>query len=400
MESHHSDKCTSSLSDSFDTIPLVFSRILLFFIVLLFPSQFGIHFWPKFAYLSGFRLDYLAPALYLSEVLILLYLLLNLKTLLIVFRTQYRLLLLFLLAVAINCLFTSYIQLVIYSWSKFCLYLSFVLVLRQNKTTLTSLLTPLYLSCLWTVFLALLQFSHQSSAGGLWYYLGERSFSLSTSNLAKNIYFGQLVLRPYASFSHPNSMAGYLLIVLYLLRHNKSSSFKQLILLVGILLTQSKAALLSLPFIILPLKSTKILTLWMSSLLLISFVIDSSLNLPVFIRDRLFYLAPSLSLLSTSGVVGTGYGAYIPALSKILPASFQLPGTLQPIHQTLILILTEIGIIPLLIIAFIIKKIKVKNKTALIGLLGVAVMGLSFDHYWWTLLQNKLLLLLVTALMV
>src|SRR5260221_12343343 len=51
---------------------------LFFLILLLLPTQFGRHFWPSFSFVLGQRVDYLTPILYLTDILIVLFVILNL----------------------------------------------------------------------------------------------------------------------------------------------------------------------------------------------------------------------------------------------------------------------------------------------------------------------------------
>ena len=45
---------------------------LLFYLLILFlPTQFGKHFFPAFSFVSGVRVDYLSPTLYLTDILVL-----------------------------------------------------------------------------------------------------------------------------------------------------------------------------------------------------------------------------------------------------------------------------------------------------------------------------------------
>ena len=49
-------------------LKIVRKRVLQLFILLL-PTQLGYHFWPKWAYVFGVRVDYLSPTLYLTDIL-------------------------------------------------------------------------------------------------------------------------------------------------------------------------------------------------------------------------------------------------------------------------------------------------------------------------------------------
>lgn len=46
---------------------------------------------------------------------------------------------------------------------------------------------------------------------GLWL-LGERNFSINTTGIATFNWYGQVFLRPYATFPHPNIFAAYMLL--------------------------------------------------------------------------------------------------------------------------------------------------------------------------------------------
>ena len=46
-------------------------RWLFYLLLLLIPTQLGYHFWPDFAFVNGIRVDYLAPTIYLTDLLIL-----------------------------------------------------------------------------------------------------------------------------------------------------------------------------------------------------------------------------------------------------------------------------------------------------------------------------------------
>ena len=83
--------------------------------------------------------------------------------------------------------------------------------------------------------LSFLQFINQRSIGGLFYYLGERTFGAQTPGIADASINGQLFLRPYATFSHPNVLAGFLVVaMLYLFFIYSKFKFSRLILVAAI----------------------------------------------------------------------------------------------------------------------------------------------------------------------
>ncbi|MBI3070230.1 MAG: hypothetical protein HYY87_02915, partial [Candidatus Levybacteria bacterium] len=52
------------------------------------------------------------------------------------------------------------------------------------------------------------------SMGGLFYFFGERAFTSQTPGIANASINGELMLRPYGTFPHPNVLGGYLTIAM------------------------------------------------------------------------------------------------------------------------------------------------------------------------------------------
>src|SRR6185369_2209751 len=100
------------------------------------------------------------------------------------------------------------------------------------------------------------QFLLGRSIGGIFYLLGERTFNISTPGIALVNILGKNFLRPYASFPHPNSLAGFLGVAiiflsrsdklgLYFSKRNKLINFAIIIGFVTFILTFSQNAWLS-----------------------------------------------------------------------------------------------------------------------------------------------------------
>lgn len=64
--------------------------------------------------------------------------------------------------------------------------------------------------------LGLGQIAKGGSLNGWFYWLGERSFSYTSIGVAQVSLWGRGLVRAYGTFSHPNSMAGFLLVVILL----------------------------------------------------------------------------------------------------------------------------------------------------------------------------------------
>ena len=101
-----------------------------------------------------------------------------------------------------------------------------------------------------------------------------------------------------------------------------------------------------------------------------------------------------------SPLLGVGLGNFIPSLVRFLPGSFLLSEKLQPVHNLPVLLVSEIGFVGLALIVLLLHQNyrKILNPQFLTLVVIVIITG-SFDHYWWTLPQNKLILLLAGAIL-
>lgn len=390
------------------------ASILLSLFLLFLPTQLGKHFWPSFSHIYALPIDYLSPTIYFTDILLFLYFLANLalikKNFSKFFQTPifYSLFFLFIL----NTAFSLVPQLSFLNWLRFfALYLLYQIISHSPQKKLNSLFYPLLLSSLIVSLLAVLQFLQKSSLDGLFYYLGERHFSLTTPNIAKFHFFNQTFLRPYSTFSHPNSLAAYLLTSLILLSHLFSSQkltrltrllYRATILLsvLALVLSLSKSVFLALALVLFlhffpKYKSVFYRYLIPSSVLLsflylfISYIAHPLLNQYQFIYQRLFLIRQSVLIFISHPLFGVGLNNFIPGLVKVNSQNLFL----QPVHNSLFYLLSQLGlsIIPLLII--ILKAIqKHLLSSKLSSLILVLLITSLLDHYWFTLPQNYYLL--------
>jgi O-antigen ligase len=115
-------------------------------------------------------------------------------------------------------------------------------------------------------------------------------------------------------------------------------------------------------------------------------------------QKRIFLFLPTLKIISQYPIFGVGLGGYLPALAQNLPANQITPSILQPIHNIILLMLSEVGIIGMAIIIFIIQKTKALAYPFFPELLSIILLTGSFDHYWYTLPQNQLIMLIAIYL--
>jgi len=373
------------------------AKLVLFFgflLILFFPSQLGLHFWPKESIISGVRVDYLSPTFLFTDLLATLFIIFACPT----FPKKH---LLWFIIPALNVLFSPFPQTTLFHWLRlffyYLVFLSFQTYLPLFKKYWLSALT---LSVLWVSALAIMQFINSSSLGGFWYWVGERTLSLVLPYISKislpNLgYF----LRPYATFPHPNALAGYLLISLFLI-HRYSNHLKNLTLFVGsiaLLLTFSKIPII-LGLIIFIYLSKKYILIPFSLLLI---PLYSSTPFLSSFTERLLLINNSLLLTVHHLPTGVGLGAYPAATFSLPSTSLQL--SYQPVHNIFLLLLAELGLPIFGFVGYhlfkkLIPFLYTVNSTTKIVLIILLITG-SFDHYWLTSPGNILLLIWALSLL-
>jgi len=373
---------------------LVISRILLFLIILFLPTQFGKHFWPSFSFVAGFRLDYLSPAIYFTDLLVFSYIILKLKSLLVFLCSHLKPVIAALVFLILNILFSLSPLSSLFLWLRWIFYFLFLISLRLNKVKLLDIYIPLSLSVLFTVFLELLQLFHQSSIGSFFYYLGERTFNQATPQVAKIPFFGHLFLRPYATFSHPNSLAGYLLLSLFLLQRQTKNKFTQSIAFIGILLTTSKTAIFTTLFYLFgAFKKNYLLLIVLIPLVIFFLVPRHFLSDSLAIRLTLLY--PTIEIILHYPIFGVGLGGFFTALVNTLPDNQIVPSLLQPVHNIFLLYIAETGLAGIVFLVYLFHRVfKTKLTVPMLEFLSLIFLTGGLDHYWLTLPQNKLILLI------
>lgn len=405
---------------------LVYLEKLLFYTLLfLIPTQLAFHFWPDFALVFGIRIDYLAPAIYLTDLLIVALIVLGFSNGHKTFKNslpQNKLMFLLVVAFAfINIVFSSNSDISFYKWLKIGeLYLFFTYV--KNRISIfdrNKILNSLLVSSVLFSSIGILQFLLKSTVSPLLHFLGERSFNVSTPGIALVSIFGTPFMRAYSTFSHPNSLAGFLgsiLIFLLLSKKYKTLSDKLALLIISIcvLLTFSVSTLISLVFVysvylLKNAKFSKVLVRLMfffgiiSSLLLTVFsknVYSLSLEFGSRVSERINLSYVSGKMMTDRFLIGEGFNTFIVNIPHFKGVT-DYSRILQPVHNVLLLSFAELGIVGLLLVlSFFYRYIKQIGKGHFFGLiiLFVFLTGL-FDHYWVTLQQNMLILTFFAALL-
>ncbi|PIS14880.1 hypothetical protein COT64_00335 [Candidatus Shapirobacteria bacterium CG09_land_8_20_14_0_10_39_12] len=402
-------------------------RVLFFFLFVLLPTQLGRHFWLRDSYVFGLKIDYLSPTLYLQDLLIFFLIFISLKKKYFRFDKKFGLLTTsYLLLAALNIVFSLTPLLSFFSWLRITEFILLgIIISRRFKKAYRHLLQILPFIVVFEFCLGLFQLVKQASLGGFFWFLGERTFNLLTPGIARGQWLGRVFLRPYGTFSHPNSLAGFILVSLILiLGKKKLLLFDKMACLAGsllIVLCFSRTVWLTvlvfgLCFILNRLliglrKKTSSLNFFYVFLLLLVIIV-SFLFLRTKIEDssisnRLQLAQTSLLMIKQNPLFGVGLNNFIISLSQKNTA-WQWYYWLQPVHNVFLLIASETGLIGLIIlIAFLIFTIRrvfqfhppnrrIKFQIV-IALLAIMFTGL-FDHYWLTLIQNQLLLVVIFGL--
>ncbi len=412
-------------------------RFIYYLILLLLPTQFGKHFWPPFSYVFGLRIDYLSPTLYATDMLVgllfsycLYRLFLRQRTSMKAFFFEKNAFLVsfffFLIGVMTGILLSKspiagwYGFLKLFEFLFFGLYTAYFFK-KETKKKLAVVAVFFTIGIFYESFLAVVQFFHHGSIGGVWYFLGERSFNSQTPGIANASIDGTLVLRPYGTLPHPNVLAGYLLLAMGFLAEvfdTQRLPFQKVALVaaltsgtLALFITLSRAAIL-LWF----LYGLFIVVHWLwqaqrkkkQKARLVVFVLLLGIMVLITttpLRSRI----TSLSLTDEAVVVrkdllitalqmtldhpffGVGLNNFLINLVLYQRESTRV-STLQPVHNIFFLVASQTGIVGLFFFLWFLQKLLTTafkaGRASL--LLSVVVLGL-FDHYFLTLQQGQLL---------
>lgn len=357
------------------------SVFFFFLFGLLLPTQLGKHFWPASSLVNGMRVDYLAPTLYLTYLLL---------VIVVMFTTRRYYRWLALLAAVLAVGLFPFSALTLYRYGQYlAIGTTALMVVSATKQERSYLLYGLAASALYQLVLVALQLHTQHAQQGLWWLLGERRYSASTPGVARISLQGQLLMRPYGTFSHPNSMGGFYGLVALLLWYEKRPLWAVGSILL-VLLSFSRLAAVSLAlgliFILWQTKHTCLLCRIAKTgmALLAAAVPFVPLGSATSWQDRILTFRAGFTSL-------VQHWWQPPALGQYLYQDHPLPSTLfhQPIHNIFLIFLVEWRLIGIACLAalswFAFKKIPIAL------LLSVLLLGF-FDHYQLTLVQNMLLL--------
>lgn len=391
-------------------------RALLWLAVFLFslalPFQLGKHFFFSFSYLSGIRIDYLAPTIYLTDLLSLPFVFASLfilyrkrKVIKDLLQKNILIGIGFFILVDINYVFALSKELWFYSLVRmiqWALVFYFFWSQKHKKTVYSAVIYGLLLGSLLEVWLSLQQLMMRHSMQGLWWYLGERRFYISTPGIAKAYLFGKEFLRPYGTFSHPNSLAGfYLLLYAFTITQKRITNviIKSLLLILPsflILLSFSRSVIiiyagLNLLYFSRQFMSCKLCM--MAKIVVALFLIFLAISISGdrdSMNKRTDFIQKSISIIKQKPLGGSGLGGYLLA-QHAYPQKFSTFFE-QPVHNIFLLAVAQLGIpfsLFLLVLIIQVVSVEMSSTSSLFPLLAVLGTGM-IDHYWLTLQQNVL----------
>lgn len=351
------------------------------------------HFWPSTALVYGIRVDYLSPTLYFLDLLVVAYLLVlgwpSLAKIL-----NWGSVSVFLPVIFINFLY-SMNPLSSLNWSlHFLIYLAFIFSLTKSEFKV-AFIKFFPLSVFFQLILSLLQVGLGHTIGGPLYYLGERYVAVGSPGAALGGFMGQVVLRAYGTFSHPNVLSGWLVVGYYLYLHltqnPKTRGIVSFLVIVATLLTQSRSAAICLFFIIIPflyLKKTlpRIAYYLIISVLAIHFSYFSPTRFDLANQERRTLAVISTKIIQQYPIFGVGLESSISAYSTHSPNN----RLLQPDHNTFTLFVSWVGIFGFIAMFALLTQ----NRVSLLNFLIPLTPLFLLDHYFLTSPQGLFVLVL------
>lgn len=383
----------------------VFSKIkdfLLLLLIFLLPTQFGKHFFFDFSYVLGVRVDYLAPTIYLTDIIVIALIILCAN--IIVKAVRNKTFLVICALFGINILFSQSPPISTYASIRM-IELYFVYVIVQNSTVPWRQILIAFLAGAISEFaLGMYHLIVKRSLQSVAYFFGERYFTLSTPGIAKSSLQGIEFLRPYGTFPHPNSLGGfYLLLYTFVLTFQKFRPypiFKAALLLASsflIFLSFSKNAtlgffLVSLIYLILERNTIGCKWCTVGRGLVLAIICGIFLFFqsdPASLEKRFILVKNAIYTITNHPLFGVGNGAYVVSQGDFSSSFVNFLN--QPVHSIYLLYVAQMGlVIGLCILLLLFPFFRSIIRRCPLIIFVVLLTGLS-DHYWLTLHQNMFL---------
>lgn len=381
------------------------NKVLLLAFVFLLPTQLGKHFFLPFSFVSGVRIDYLAPTIYLIDIIFVLLAIFYQAQITAHVKKNARLLLILGAVLVANIFIAPVPQMAIYTIARLIeVYFVYIIFAHERKKNGAVILYALIAGAMMQAILTTLQFMNKGSLQGLFYFFGERFFSMSSPGIATASLNGVEILRPYGTFSHPNSLGGFFLLLYAFALSAKPMKISHVVLAALssflVFFSFSKAAIGAfllititsalIQFVDRPLKSKKPCLPCLVSRILIPLVLGflffQAKGDTYSIDKRITLIEQALILFQQNPLFGVGFGNNL-YLQAQFPSKYP-EFFLQPVHNIFLLLMVQGGTIITALFTWIAFQLATKKRTLVF--IAIIMTGLV-DHYWLTLVQNMLL---------
>lgn len=401
-------------------------EIITYLWLALIPGQLGKHFWLTESRVWGIKIDYLSIILYLTDLLWVVWVFLETRKQKQETRhKEWWKVSVALVVVVGNIAIAQAKWVAAYRWLRMGQWLlTFYLVSKNKKDIGEKLLKVIPFWIIVESFLALAQVVKGGSLDGLWWWLGERRFLLGNLGIAEIRVVNKAWVRAYGTFSHPNSLAGFLLLAWVYFKKRKEKGEKENEKLktkvwkwivnwsavLGIILAGSRTVwILSILVLILgrgnkkgELKKNifgKMLVAMMIVVMLLG-IVKNEYELKGFLggwdkdgwTKRVSLAVSAKKMFMDSPLFGVGKGNFVAVLPKYQGNDIFW---LQPVHNIFLLVFSEIGIFGVILLYKLLGKIRKKDWQ----ILGIIILSGIVDHYWVTLAQNSWLIAIILGLM-
>jgi len=422
-------------------------EIITYLWLALIPTQLGRHFWLVESRVLGMKIDYLSIILYLSDILWVVWIIKNhpltpsltkegdkTKN----FWNRWLMVVLVLAIVVGNVVVAQAKLVAVYRWLRVGQWLfTFYLVSKNKKDIEEKLLKVIPWWIIIESFLALAQVVKGGSLQGIWWWFGERRFLLGNLGIAEMRVGNEAWVRAYGTFSHPNSLAGFLLLAwIYMKNTNKKQDtrnekqetrnkkqntrnknlkikiWKWVVnwsALLGIVLAGSRTVwVLSILILIQETRNEKQelkgvvekVLIGIGLVAMVLGIVGNEYELKSFLggwdkdswSKRVSLVVSAKNMFIDSPFLGIGNGNFVSLLPKYQEKNIFW---LQPVHNIFLLILSEIGIFGVVLLCKMFGRIRKKNWQ----ILGIIIVTGMLDHYWVTLPQNFWLAAIILGLM-
>ncbi len=397
------------------------SVVLVYILVGLLPTQLGMFIFGEYSLVRGMRIDYLAHALYMTECIGVCIIVVRLPIVLQWIYTYKRSIALILLLGTINVVWSLSPWVSLGTMFDIMLLVGVGVVIVRTPLSISTLMVVLLASNSVQLVLVLLQYVNQGAVQGVFYWLGERYYSISTIDAARSSMQGTLFVRAYGTFSHPNSLGGfYALIYACILVYWRTikgwwySYALAITCITLVLFSFSKGAIGALfiaqiTHMFLAYRELHwswkdvckpcIVAKGIIGIFLLT-IFTSAMGDAESLYKRLFLIEASLQIIRTHLWTGVGMGAYVAAQASIphpFPYAFY-----QPVHNIFLLITAELGIVCGIVFwRYVVEWVSRFVRYNRYHVLFVLVIGFTglIDHYWWTLHQNGLAVVVLGSIL-